>query len=190
MQRKFSEKSPNKKLPVSAQIAIVIIVVVALFLCTVILSDTNDQTQSENNNSTMTPSIGYTDDTPTIGTENNSQPLIDNDFVTVTFVDVFESPGIDSVFYLQLEVKNKTEKTVWVSLQDSSVNDYMAMAMSGVPTIIEPGKISTNPVFFSYASTSITSLDELTHIEFSVNVSDNDSLEELYVSEKIIIEFP
>lgn len=115
------------------------------------------------------------------------QVLVDNEAVKVTFMEIFEAPGLVGTCYLRLLVENKSDKTVTVSLKDSYVNDTAQMIGSGVPMTLAPGKNSQTPFFFGYGNLGISSKDEIEKIEFKVWLWDEnfDTVE----TEPLVVEF-
>ncbi len=103
-----------------------------------------------------------------------SQLLYGDDKVKVSFVEIFEMPGLVGTCYLRLNVENKSDKTVTVSLKDSYINDTAQMIGSGIPMVLAPGMKSLTPFFFGYGNLGINSKDEINKIEFKVWLLDDD----------------
>lgn len=129
------------------------------------------------------------DQEPEQTNKGREQLLVDDDFVKVSFIEVFEEPSIEGVFYFRLCVENKTEKTVTIYLEDSSVNKVSTLALSGIPMTIQPGSKSLTPFFFSYKSLDISSIDELEEISFRVNVKNDETFEEIETTDFLTIPF-
>ncbi len=111
----------------------------------------------------------------------STEPLLDNEFATVTFEKAFTASGIDGVFYLQMKMENKTDREVWVYLDSASVDGAMVTPMSGVPTVIKPGKYSTNPFILP------GNLDDANEVSFKMVYTDNETSEEIFRSEEITV---
>lgn len=122
-------------------------------------------------------------------TKGETQLLLDDDFVKVSFVEVFEEPNIEGVFYFRLCVENKTDKTVTIYLEDPSVNKVSTLALSGIPMTIQPNTKSLNPFFFSYKNLDISSISELEEISFCVNVKDDETFDDIETSDFLTIPF-
>lgn len=117
------------------------------------------------------------------------QALYSDDKLDVTFLKAYEEPSISGVFYLQLDVKSNFDKRVMIVLDDAVVNDYSTLTMSGVPMEIEPGSRSKSPFFYNESNVGMEKMDDLKTIKFKVTVYDADSMETLFASEQITIDF-
>lgn len=115
------------------------------------------------------------DNPPTPPPETNpveEQVLWDSDNVKVSFIEIFEYPGISGSAYLRLKVENNTDETVTVYPQDVYVNDTSTILGSGVPMTLAPGKNSQAPFIIFYTNIGITSQDEIEKIEFKLSFED------------------
>jgi hypothetical protein len=104
-------------------------------------------------------------------------------------MEIFEMDGIPNNCYLRLNVENKSDKTVMVSLKDSYVNDTVQMMGTGVPIVLAPGKNSQQPFFFGYGNLGITSKDEIEKIEFKVWLIDDDTNDTVVETESLVVDF-
>ena len=119
--------------------------------------------------------------------EKQEQVLVDNDIVKVTFIEIFEQPGIPNTCYVRLKVENKSDKTVMVSLKDSYVNDTAQMMGTGAPIVLAPGKSSQQPFFFGYGNLDITNKSEISKIEFKVWLIDNDTYDTVLETDSLTV---
>lgn len=116
----------------------------------------------------------------------------DNDYVTATFEKIYDATdmGVEGVFYININVKNKTDKEIWVYLDKASVNDEMVpLVGSGVPLYILPEKSGRTGFLISFSSLSITSIDEVKNIGFDLVVADRDSMNEINRVEAVSLDF-
>lgn len=113
--------------------------------------------------------------------------LIDDDCIKATYLEMFEADGVNGVFYIKILVENKTDKTLWVHLSDTSVNGMETMAMSGVPMTIQPGNKSQNPFIISYTNLNISQLSEVETISFKFAVDDNETMHNIETSDIVTI---
>jgi hypothetical protein len=120
---------------------------------------------------------------------STEQVLFDDENVKVTFMEIFEMDGIPNNCYLRLNVENKSDKTVMVSLKDSYVNDTAQMMGTGVPIVLAPGKNSQQAFFFGYGNLGITSKDEIEKIEFKVWLIDDDTNDTVVETESLVVDF-
>lgn len=174
-------KPEKKKLPLFLRFMVCLLaIIIGVCIAVIILMIGNGSTNTNGNQQEPT-------DTATITTQVADQLLFDNDFAKVSFNKVFEADGVEGVFYLQLDMENKTDKEVWLYLDSVSVNNEMTTAMSGVPTIITAGKKSANPFIISFSNLSISELSEVKEISFKIVVEDNETSETIAESEEITI---
>ena len=100
------------------------------------------------------------------------------------------SMGVEGVFYIDVNVENKTDKEIWVYLDKASVNDEMVpLVGSGVPLYIQPAKSGRNGFIFSFSSLSIDSIDEVKSVNFDLVVADKESMKEIERVESVSLEF-
>ena len=118
--------------------------------------------------------------------------LADDDYVTATFEKMYDasSIGIEGVFYIDVYVKNKTDKKIWVYLDNASVNgETVPLVTSGVPLYIQPTNAGRNGFIFSFSSLSIDSIDEVKNVAFDLVIADEDSLDEIERIKSVNLEF-
>ena len=131
-------------------------------------------------------------ETPAEQSEKTEVILADDDYVTAAFEKMYDatSMGVEGVFYIDINVKNKTDKEILVYLDKASVNDEMVpLVGSGVPLYIQPAKSGRNGFIFSFSSLSIDSIDEVKTISFDLVVADKDSMDEIERVESVSLEF-
>lgn len=155
---------------------IVSMIIAIVLLCGLVgCSDVGtNETTTDNSNSTSAP-------------EKQEQVLVDNDVVKVTFIEVFEEQSVPNTCYLRLNVVNKSDKTVMVSLADSYVNDMAQMMGTGVPIVLAPDKGSQQPFFFGYGNLGITNKSEISKIEFKVWLMDNDTYDTVVKTDSLVV---
>ena len=108
-----------------------------------------------------------------VGTEESmEQVLIDNDLVKVTFEELYEESSIPDTCYVRLKVENKSDKKVTVYPEETYVNDMGVTLCSGLPMVLEVGKSSRTPFFFTYKNLDIEGKDDIEKIEFKLTFED------------------
>lgn len=116
-------------------------------------------------------------------TQTQSQGSIEiaNDsYVSAEFEKIYEAPGVEGVFYVSLNVKNKTDKTIWVYLDKASVNkESVSMVSTGVPLYIAPGDSGRTGFIFPMAQLSINSASDVRNITFDLVTADEATLDEI-----------
>ena len=156
--------------------------IISLFMAIILLcglvgctdSGTSESNTTDDSNSSLAP-------------ETQEQVLVDNDIAKITFIEIFEEPSIPNTCYVRLNVENKSDKTVMVSLKDSYVNDTAQMMGTGVPIVLSPGKNSQQPFFFGYGNLGISDKSEITKIEFKVLLMDNDTYDTVLETESLTV---
>lgn len=116
-------------------------------------------------------------------TQTQSQGSIEiaNDgYVSAEFEKIYEAPGVEGVFYVSLNVQNKTDKTIWVYLDKASVNkESVSMVSTGVPLYIAPGNSGRTGFIFPMAQLSIESASDVRNITFDLVAADEATLDEI-----------
>ena len=116
-------------------------------------------------------------------TQTQSQGSIEiaNDsYVSAEFEKIYEAPGVEGVFYVSLNVQNKTDKTIWVYLDKASVNkESVSMVSTGVPLYIAPGNSGRTGFIFPMAQLSINSASDVRNITFDLVAADEATLDEI-----------
>lgn len=108
--------------------------------------------------------------------------IADDDYVTATFEKIYDatSLGIDGVFYIDINVNNKTDREIWAYLDKASVNDEMVpMVMSGVPLRVKPEKSGRNSFIISFTQLSVDKVEDVKNIEFDLVIADEETLDEI-----------
>lgn len=116
-------------------------------------------------------------------TQTQSQGSIEiaNDsYVSAEFEKIYEAPGVEGVFYVSLNVQNKTDKTIWVYLDKASVNkESVSMVSTGVPLYIAPGNSGRTGFIFPMAQLSVDSASDVRNITFDLVAADEATLNEI-----------
>ena len=124
---------------------------------------------------------------------NQSQGSIEiaNDsYVTAEFEKAYEAPGVEGVFYVSLNVQNKTNKTIWVYLDRASVNkETVSMVMTGTPLYIAPGNSGRTGFIFPMGQLSINKLSDVRNVTFDLAIADEATLEEFDRVKGISLDF-
>ena len=106
--------------------------------------------------------------------------IANDSYVSAEFEKIYEAPGVEGVFYVSLNVQNKTDKTIWVYLDKASVNkESVSMVSTGVPLYIAPGNSGGTGFFFPMAQLSINSASDVRNITFDLVAADEATLDEI-----------
>lgn len=177
----MKEKTGKKKMPVFLKIIIIVLAVfIGVMIAVLIVSPGSDE-PTTGGETQANQQTGKNEPAPTENKPAESQILVDNEFVKVTYEKIFDDSSLEGMTFLQLKYENKTDGKIWVYLKDSSVNGEMIQFGSGVPTYIEAGKLSRNPVTFKYNK------NDVKEMEFKIVVNNMDTNEDLCVSEPITV---
>nr|DAQ80877.1 MAG TPA: Integrin alpha-IIb, Integrin beta-3, transmembrane signaling, protein structure [Caudoviricetes sp.] len=116
--------------------------------------------------------------------------IADDSYVTATFEEAYEAPGVEGVFYVSLNVQNKTNKTIWVYLDKASVNkETVSMVSTGVPLNIAPGNSGRTGFIFPMSQLSINKLSDVRNVTFDLVIADEATLEEFDRAKGISLDF-
>lgn len=106
--------------------------------------------------------------------------IASDSYVSAEFEKIYETPGVKDVFYVSLNVQNKTDKTIWVYLDKASVNkESVSMVSTGVPLYIAPGNSGRTGFIFPMAQLSINSASDVRNITFDLIAADEATLNEI-----------
>ena len=106
--------------------------------------------------------------------------IASDSYVSAEFEKIYETPGVKDVFYVSLNVQNKTDKTIWVYLDKASVNkESVSMVSTGVPLYIAPGNSGRTGFIFPMAQLSIESASDVRNITFDLVAADEATLDEI-----------
>ena len=115
------------------------------------------------------------------------EPIYEDGFVKVSFIELFDAEGVSGVSYLRLLVVNKTDQKISIIPTDASVNKYQTMLMSGTMMEIKADEKSQNPFIISHANIDANSASEIQSVEFIMQIL-NDDMDEIGRTGMIAIE--
>lgn len=123
---------------------------------------------------------GSAQDKQTQTQSQGSVEIANDSYVSAEFEKIYETPGVEGVFYVSLNVQNKTGKTIWVYLDKASVNkETVSMVSTGVPLYIAPGNSGRTGFIFPMAQLSIESTSDVRNITFDLVAADEATLNEI-----------
>lgn len=123
---------------------------------------------------------GNAQDKQTQTQSQGSIEIANDSYVSAEFEKIYEAPGVDGVFYVSLNVQNKTDKTIGVYLDKASVNkESVSMVSTGVPLYIAPGNSGRTGFIFPMAQLSIDSASDVRNITFDLVAADEATLDEI-----------
>lgn len=123
---------------------------------------------------------GSAQDKQTQTQSQGSIKIANDSYVSAEFEKIYEAPGVEGVFYVSLNVQNKTDKTIWVYLDKASVNkESVSMVSTGVPLYIAPGNSGGTGFIFPMAQLSINSASDVRNITFDLVTADEATLNEI-----------
>lgn len=125
-------------------------------------------------------SVEQAQDKQTQTQSQGSIEIANDSYVSAEFDKIYEAPGVEGVFYVSLNVQNKTGKTIWVYLDKASVNkESVSMVSTGVPLYIAPGNSGRTGFIFPMAQLSIDSASDVRNITFDLVAADEATLDEI-----------
>ena len=125
-------------------------------------------------------SVEQAQDKQTQTQSQGSIEIANDSYVSAEFEKIYEAPGVEGVFYVSLNVQNKTDKTIWVYLDKASVNkESVSMVSTGVPLYIAPGNSGRTGFIFPMAQLSIDSASDVRNITFDLVAADEATLDEI-----------
>lgn len=120
---------------------------------------------------------------------DTERELFEDDNLKVTFLKAYEDSNIDGMFYLQLNVENNYSKKVVVMLENPIVNGYNTTTLGAVPMEIDSGAQNKTPFFYNEENVGMKKLDDLKNIKFNVCIYDSETMNKLFSSDQITINF-
>lgn len=118
--------------------------------------------------------------------------IADDDLITATFEKLYDGKalGVENYFYINISVRNKGDRDIWVYLDRASVNDEMIpLVLNGLPLVIKPQKLGRNVFGFPNSMLSISNVDEIKNITFDLVIADEETLNEIERFKDIILDF-
>lgn len=147
--------------------------------------------------SEISPSSQGLSGSSTFSTSENeeSQVIFQEGGIKITYTGmelIHYLPNQDDGYMLTINIKieNESDTDIVVLPMDSSVNDVMKMAVSGVPMSALSGKRAiSNFSFANLEGTEIEppSMDGVKTVSFSLLVKNNDTFDDIYQSDPITI---
>lgn len=162
-----------------------ICLVIALILLSLVSCSEIFENPSTVDQSNTEDSLGTSD----LSDNKKGTILIDDDYITVTYLDTYEEAFIEGAFYLKLSIENKSDQEIMVALTDAAVNDVSIFVITGLPVTAQSGEKAIGSYIFTYKQLDIASLDEIKTIEFKVCVFNNETMETLEETDRISLNF-
>ena len=145
----------------------------------IIIENLNDATEEELNSALQQI---YAE----LQSRKESNVLIDDEYITANFLNFDEFP--EMCFYVNLEITNKTNKTIIIMLDEASVNDEsMKLVMTGAPVTILSGQKGEGSFIFMYQQLSIDSLSGVNTVNFRINILDESNMNIIEKTEMVSI---
>ena len=124
------------------------------------------------------------EETPETVTE---QVFYEDDILKATFVDVIEQEIAPGNAYIRVVFENKSDHDISVFPSESSVNDMMVQYFSGTFATMKAGKKLNYAWFFPLENVSISSIEEIEKLEFSLEI-DDENMHQIVKTDMITIE--
>jgi len=157
----------------------ILIILITVVLVAAILSDGQTADPSPSDTSEPIKATAAPDSVDSI--------IWQDDLVDVHFLGFSNHPEL-SMFTVDLRVVNKTDKAIWVYMDNASVNkDTMQMIMTGLPLYINPDQQGSTGFIYYLTQTSLTSFEDVEKVAFRLHVADKESLNDMETTEQIEI---
>lgn len=128
--------------------------------------------------------------TPTLAPVPRDLVLLDNEYMTVTFEQMYEDEFFKdcAIVRMQLYIVNKSDKELELEFEDVTVNDEMSTIASIYGDVL-PHKSRRSIFTLDGSLLSIKTLDEIKIIECSLIIEDCDTYDEVGKAHKIVMDF-
>jgi hypothetical protein len=163
-----SNTQSKQKLPKGCAIALLVVCIPLMLFAVLVIAALSDGEKTEPADETVetVTSAEIEQDEP-----EQESPIIDDDCITASVLNIYDMDSVEGVFYLQFDIANNANREILVVMTDVYVNDIAASAYNAVPTMIQPGKRSQNPFVVP------GNLSDVETIEFCFSVYDNETME-------------
>ncbi len=154
---------------------------------------------SSKNNSTLSKdnilSSGQTSNVSSSGqTKNNDNSekgviLYSDDDFEIKYLSIYDPyDGLFTWYAMKLELTNRSDKNILISLEEAYVNDYLIEIWGGNVDFdgTAPGKKSVCTFILNYDNTVIENLDDIKKIEFKVKLENADDWNDVLLETKTL----
>lgn len=127
-------------------------------------------------------SLEYNTQSTEATTEEQNNPLVyEDDNISVSYIKCYDQKSIyDNAIFLQLEIVNKTDKTIVVGAFETSINDTMVQTSTDMvgqgSNAISPNSKSQIPFPLFTGNTGINSASEAEKLAFKLRVYNKDDM--------------
>lgn len=105
-----------------------------------------------------------------------AQTPANDQIITAGFLSLYEVSGVEGVMYLDLQVENRYDQALTITLTNMAVNDEsVPLVATAVPITIKPGMSACGPFIISTASLSIDNASEVRTLIFDVEARDSET---------------
>lgn len=120
--------------------------------------------------------VSWDQTTKTVQLNTGSAPAqtpANDQIITARFLSLYEVTGVEDVMYLDLQVENRYDQALTITLTNMAVNDEsVPLVATAVPITIKPGMSARGPFIVSTASLSIDHASEVRTLIFDVEARD------------------
>lgn len=164
-------------------IATIIVICLFAFAATmgILFGEETPDSSSTNNSSVQN------EKTSTENVYKQSKELITFNGVDAEFIELYDPNTGVTALAVKLNLENKSNKTVTVTLTDGYVNDTLVQFMTGLPVTIEPNKKAVGVYMFGYDGLGFSKVEDIQTIEFKLALLDESY--NIETSEKITLNF-
>ena len=112
--------------------------------------------------------------------------ILDNEMIKASYRGVVDMPDI-SYFYVNLNIENKMDKEIWVTLESADVDgETIPLVTSGTLVYIRPGNSYLATYGFPTMNLSIDSVKDAKEATFKIVVRDKENMTETIFESELI----
>lgn len=112
--------------------------------------------------------------------------ILDNEIIKASYRGVVDMPDI-SYFYVNLNIENKMDKEIWVTLESADVDgETIPLITSGTLVYIRPGNSYLATYGFPTMNLSIDSVKDAKEATFKIVVRDKENMTETIFESELI----
>lgn len=117
--------------------------------------------------------------TKTVLLKSAATPSVeDSQTISAEYVNLYEIEGIDGIIYLDLRVKNTSNRQIMITLINMAVNEEsVPLVLTASPVVIRPGMSASGPFLIPTTTLSIDHATEVKKLIFDIEARDPDSLD-------------
>lgn len=107
-----------------------------------------------------------------------AQTTANDQIITARFLSLYEVTGVEDVMYLDLQVENRYDQALTITLTNMAVNDEsVPLVATAVPITIKPGMSANGPFIIPTTALSAAHASEVQNLIFDIEARDPDNFD-------------